>query len=66
MSIAATDAQDAWQQSGHDGTPGVLLILNYDVRDAEALTRYRTAASPVIVGTTGPLLGCRTTHQCPA
>ena len=27
-----------------------LLILNYDVHDAEALERYRTAAAPVLVG----------------
>ena len=27
-----------------------LLILNYDVHDAKALGRYRTAAAPVLVG----------------
>ena len=52
----AKAARDARQRGAHDGTPGVLLILNYDVRDAEALTRYRGAASPVIVGTTGQVL----------
>ena len=55
VGIAAA-ARDARQRGAHDGTPGVLLILNYDVRDAEALTLYRAAASPVIVGATGQVL----------
>lgn len=30
-----------------------LLILNYDVHDAAALERYRTAAAPILVGERG-------------